>query len=244
MAAFLSTFRSNKTVDKWIENADIEEIHKNLTELFTKDNDAEGRGAAVTPAELSTLKKNHASTTNTLPEEVLSFYGGYPFQPASLPLSHDSLLRAVIALSGKDTAFGRKSSRKSPSSSEATVILRGRTHEDKVALLFRALAGASPTVEDVLDVLALVQPRPNPTRAPLGREELRPMAVRLAGKSDTTQIGDLRIPKEKLVAFMKAVGLEEQVVEDNISFEKFGEIVELTPGFFEHVALSTEVYLK
>jgi len=76
-------------------------------------------------------------------------------------------------------------------------------------------------------VLSLVQPRPDMIYGPWGHEQLRPMAARLAPQSPTATSAtkELGIPKEKLVAFMKAVDFEGPTVEgDVISLEMFKNI--------------------
>jgi hypothetical protein len=73
-----------------------------------------------------------------------------------------------------------------------------------------------------------VQPRPDMIYGPWGHEQLRPMAARLAPQSPTATSAtqELGIPKEKLVAFMKAVDFEGPTVEgDFISLEMFKNIV-------------------
>ncbi|KAG9242131.1 hypothetical protein BJ878DRAFT_517063 [Calycina marina] len=236
MSAFLSTFRSNKSV------------LENLSKLFTKDNEAENRSAAVSSIELGNFKKNFktnfSSTSTELPEELLSFYAGYPFSVASKPFSHDGLLRAVVFLAGKDLAFSRQQSTTSVTTKEKTVILCGRSEEDRLLLLYRALAGASPTINDVLDVLCLVQPRPNPTIAPLGRDELTPMARKLFGSSDIESICQLNsIPQARFDLFAKAVVIQ-SLVEADVDFEEFASIAKSIRGFLEKVAASAEAYFR
>jgi hypothetical protein len=74
------------------------------------------------------------SLADTGLEECLSFYAGYPFQPLSLPLSNESLLRAVIELTGRDArALDRKSTARR--GGREKVFRQGRNREDKLKLL-------------------------------------------------------------------------------------------------------------
>jgi hypothetical protein len=116
-------------------------------------------------------------------------------------------------------------------------IRRGREKNERLKLLFRALAGSEPTEDDVLDVLSLVQPRPEPCQASLDRESLRPMAARLVKTTvhNKALIGELSISKKKLAAFLNAMGGEvpEIFIDEDVSYGDFlqilGDVVSLIP---------------
>ena len=92
--------------------------------------------------------------------------------------------------------------------------------------MFLALANGSPTEEDVLVVLARLQPVLDQCFAPMIRSELVPMAARL--RPQAIDIGELRIPEEKLVAFMRGLGMECSAVEEDadVDFEVFRGVVD------------------
>lgn len=150
----------------------------------------------------------------------------------------------MVILTGRDKCFDtpwiviRAGQRKS--------IRRGREKNERLKLLFRALAGAEPTEDDVLDVLSLVQPRPDPCQASLDRESLRPMAARLVKTTvrDNTLIGELYVSKRKLAAFLNAMGGEvpEIFLDEDVSYGDFlqilGDVVSFIPCIPSSYALT------
>lgn len=62
---------------------------------------------SLSAAELVAFKKNFAfvSQADTGLAEILGIYGGYTFKPSTLPLSHDELLRAAVALMVKTISW-------------------------------------------------------------------------------------------------------------------------------------------
>jgi hypothetical protein len=186
--------------------------------LFVDSSIDLGIGVALTAAELATFKQNFKSISqaDTGLNDMLAAYGGYPFEPLRLPLDRDSLLRAVIALKGRDKALDGRKSLYSAATQTDRVVARGRTAKSKLELLFR---------EDILDVLVVIQPHPNPRHSPLDRNSLVPIATKLAGSK---VIEDLSVPKGKLRVFLKdiGIGIENLEVNEDVSFETFKKIVE------------------
>lgn len=74
-------------------------------------------------------------------------------------------------------------------------------------------------------MLSLVQPCPDECQLPYGHDKLRPMAMRLVATAVSSTTKGLTIPREKLVAFVRAINLETLVLEaDEIDFEAFADI--------------------
>lgn len=74
-------------------------------------------------------------------------------------------------------------------------------------------------------MLYLVQPRPDECQLPYGHDKLRPMAMRLVTTAVLSTTKGLTIPREKLIAFVKAINLETPVLEaDEIDFDAFADI--------------------
>lgn len=76
-------------------------------------------------------------------------------------------------------------------------------------------------------MLSLVQPRPDMEHGPRGHDDLRPMAMRLAATAVSSTMEGLTIPKDKLVAFMKTINLENPALEaDEVNFDVFRDITD------------------
>ena len=97
-------------------------------------------------------------------------------------------------------------------------------------LRFCTLSGATPTQEDILDALYIIQPRPDECSLPYGHEKLRPIIERW--NLSPVAVTEVSIPKEKLVAFMKTIGFDAPVMEGDVSFEAFIKLCEAKVGFF------------
>lgn len=226
--------KTEKSPHPWIENATLDDVYETFTEVLIKGG-PEGIAPALTTAELSAFEKNfeYFSTAAIDPvlSEILSFYAGYPFHP--IPLSYNGLLRAAVALTGRDERMLNQKIVSRNEHQEERVIIRGRTKEDGLRLMFSALAGGDPVQEDIIDVLALVQPRQDRPRH-LGEEQLRSMAVRLM-RPTSLSTENLLISKEKLSEFLKDIHLA-KMIEEDVNFVAFKTIVNEKPGFFDAVS--------
>jgi hypothetical protein len=163
---------------------------------------------------LASSAPTHATTLNASGSELyrlVSFFSAFPFSSSGTlyPLTSDALLRSIVALTGRgEKLIGAKS--ESFSKEAGTQITqRGRDESDRRELLFRSLAEKAPAAsfiledKDLLDVLAAIQPHPNPTTPYLPRDDLKPMAQRLSIKP--ALIEDLRVPAARLNTFMRLV---------------------------------------
>ncbi|KAI4289387.1 MAG: hypothetical protein L6R35_001338 [Caloplaca aegaea] len=151
---------------------------------------------------------------------IFAYHAAYPFEsdyPAKLDF--DAVLRALALLSAKGMRGGLRQGRE--------IVIRRRSESNRRRALFRSLAvpvygmdtqmqtedqdataGKFGTLaieddneEDLLDVLASVQPRASACAAGLTRQPLRPAAQRLSERRH--DIESLCIPVEKMCSLLK-----------------------------------------
>ena len=148
---------------------------------------------------------------------LLACHASYPFSPENpTALTTDGLVRAIALLLGKDHKIF------SGSKMGGEVLVRKKTDANRRRLLFRSLAvkteqatkhtersgqepsttmhdGESELVEDILDVLAVIQPRASAKIAPMPRSRLQETANRLA----PTELNvDIRIRRKDMHALL------------------------------------------
>ena len=119
--------------------------------------------------------------------KIWNHHAAYPFLPeSSAGLDSNGLLRAVTLLSGK--AY---KSVGSGSKMDGQVLTRKKNDSDSRRMLFRSLAVPAPdhtatdietqeSKEEILDILACIQPRLTASTASIPRQQLEPTANRLS----------------------------------------------------------------
>lgn len=153
--------------------------------------------------------------------KIACYHAVFPF-PSEIPslVGHDALLRAVVFLTGREQhVLGGKETLFSLAKG-AQDVKRGRDETDRRRLIFRSLASlihpygesnkedmkALPTedqsleLDDLLDVLAAIQPR-RAKVTPTTREDLRPVAARLSRPQPP--LDDLALSRDDLYPFVK-----------------------------------------
>lgn len=159
-----------------------------------------------------------------------------------MPLDRDALLRATVILTGRDSTVNGGASRFPRKVTEHGLVKRVRAIESKAELLFRALAGVAPDIEDVLDVLVVTQPRPNTCYRLLSREDLG--LVEMAEKlCEEKRVEELSISRERLLELLKGVGIEGYEVVDEVNWAVFRQVVGES-GVLRAVATKADIYSK
>ncbi|KAL8736483.1 MAG: hypothetical protein Q9166_000275 [cf. Caloplaca sp. 2 TL-2023] len=151
--------------------------------------------------------------------KVLTFHAAYPFHPqAGAKLDSDAMLRAAAFLSGK--AY---KSIWSLHNSNGQVLTRKKIENDNRRTLFRSVAvhiqelavqpaASDPSIRDVdkedskqeiLDVLACIQPRYSASIASLSRQQLEPTATRLC--EEEFSLLSLLIPGKDMINLLKCL---------------------------------------
>ena len=97
------------------------------------------------------------------------------------------------------------------------------------------MAGGHPTRDDVLDVLSLVQPRPDTTKLPKGHRELTSAATRLA-PAPVTVSALPALPAEEVATFFRGIGLDAPVIAGPVNFEEFKKIIAEKVSLHPHIS--------
>ena len=161
----------------------------------------------------STGLSAHVTNAKSILSQVVFFFSMMPFEARHWSLlTHDALLRAAILLTGRDSKTLWVGEDISCPGMDTIILKRGKTSYDRVELLFRSLAapktrGTCRLEENkwLLDILAVVQPRPNPSRLSIPRDALKPMAERLEPVQPL--LDDLYVRDLDLMSFMRAMGV-------------------------------------
>ncbi|KAL8782368.1 MAG: hypothetical protein Q9213_005446 [Squamulea squamosa] len=189
-----------------------EQVLQELTELYSKGNFDHGpASAAAELTQLITTADDQSDSIRVYVTKLLEIYHGnpvrnlkqsaeimvkiwkyhaaYPFLPeATSNLDADGVLRAATFIIGEAYRFVGSGSKMN-----GQVLTRKKSEIDSRRMLFCSLAVAAPehtdpdagkeeSKQEILDVLACIQPRLSAKMAPLSQQQLEPTASRLCEK--------------------------------------------------------------
>ncbi|KAL8644920.1 MAG: hypothetical protein Q9210_007003 [Variospora velana] len=203
--------------------AELNRLRQRFDELSLEHKNSKGwdeRAATAILQEHKGQVSSNLEAEGALLYTIFAYHAAYPFEsdyPAKLDF--DAVLRALALLSAKGMRGGLWQGQE--------IVIRQRSDSDRRRALFRSLAvpvygmdtqmqtedqdataGKFGTLaiendneEDLLDVLATVQPRASACVAGLTRQPLRPAAQRLSERRQ--DIESMCIPVEKMCSLLK-----------------------------------------
>ncbi|KAI4268768.1 MAG: hypothetical protein LQ337_007660 [Flavoplaca oasis] len=211
----------NRERDEWLQTLSRDQVLQELVELYSNGNF--DRNPAFTPAERTELYTTYTAASYHIDKltdrrtsqrvvpimsKIWEYHSAYPFLPGVSPeLDFGGFLRAVTLLTRKAYKFWGSGSKRN-----GQVLTRKKNPTDMRKLLFRSVAVLAPehTVLDneaeesrqqILDILACLQPWSNGSTAPLPRQQLEPTADRLCEQQ--TSLLSLAVPRQDMSDLME-----------------------------------------